>query len=154
IPAVLDRRQLLPVDVVNPAVVVGHDEIAFIPVETDPESDAFETARVTTVALPGRRLVAELVGGHVDVRGFLVVLILVTAPGAGHQAWVIPPQPPPGDVEGVNAVVAQLPVAPVPAPVPVVMHQVVDIRPPRRRTLPQQIVQPVRNRNRFAAPDA
>src|SRR5437867_11333446 len=93
------RIEFLAVEVIDFAPVAGDDEVAFVSVETDPKSVAFESARVTTMAFPGGGFVAKIVGRDVNVRRFLVVLVLIPPAAAAHAVRVIDPQSPPADVE-------------------------------------------------------
>src|SRR5262249_18442280 len=73
----------------------------------------------------------------------LVVLEPVAASGRGDANRVVGVEAPAADVDRVDAVVAELAVAPVPEPVPVVVQDVVAIRPARRWSLPEGIVEPL-----------
>src|SRR5262249_5959930 len=81
---------------------------------------------------------------EVGVGSFLVVLEAVAAAGRGDPGREIDAQAPAAQVDHVDAVVAQLAVAPVPEPVPVVVQVVGAEGPPRGRALPQLVIQPLR----------
>src|SRR6266545_3788348 len=153
VPLAFDRGNLLAVEVINFIAVAGDDEIALVTVKTDSETFAFEPARMATMTLPDGRLAVEFVSGHVNVRRFLVVLVLIAPAGAGHAARVLDAETPARDIQSVNAVVAQFAVAPVPAPMPMVVDEIIDIRPLRRGSLPEGVIKPGRHRQRFAASD-
>ena len=105
-------------------LVAGQDHRRLVAVEGDAETVALEAARQATVAFPGEPLVAEIEGGDQRVGRFLVVLEEVAAAAGGDALRVIDLQAPAGQVEHVDAVVADLAGAPVPEPVPVVMEDV------------------------------
>ncbi len=60
---------------------------------------------------------------------------------------------PTGEVERMDAVIAELAGAPVPKPVPVVMDEIVHVRLFGSGTFPERIVEPLRNGNFLAVAD-
>ena len=70
---------------------------------------------------------AEVEQSGAGVGGFLGVLESVPRAVVGNAGGVIDAEAPAEHVEGVNAVVAEFAVAPVPEPVPVVMHVRFDV---------------------------
>ena len=78
---------------------------------------------------------------------------MVSAAATSDTGRAIHAQSPTGDVERVNAVVAEFAIAPMPEPMPVVMDEVVLVRAFRRGALPESIIKPLRHRRRFAAAD-
>src|SRR6266568_1408717 len=89
VPFALERIQLLAVDVINAAAVASEDEVALVTIKIDAEPFAFETALMATVALPGGCLVVEFVSRDVNVRRFLVVMVLIAPSSAGHATRVV-----------------------------------------------------------------
>src|ERR1041385_2460084 len=89
-----DRGNLLAIDVVNLAPIAGHHEVAFVSVKTDPKTVAFEPARMTAMALPSCGFIGEIVSRDVNVRRFLVVVVLIPSTPAGYAKWVIDPESP------------------------------------------------------------
>src|SRR5438128_147662 len=97
----------------------------------------FSAPRVTTAAVPHRAFVAEIKRGAAGIGRFLVVLEMITATAEGDALRVFDAESPARCVEHMDAVVADFAVAPMPAPMPVVMDEVVDVRALVRRSLPE-----------------
>src|SRR5690606_2339827 len=110
----------------------------------------FEAARRPAQALPGDRLIAEFVGNDMRVWRFLIVVVAILAAASTDARGIVDPQAPATDIERMHAVVAQFAVAPVPGPVPVVMHVVIVKLALGRGALPQVEIQPFRHRRGFA----
>src|SRR5688572_3046537 len=108
---------------------------------------------MATAAVPRRARRAEIIHRRAAVRRFLVIIEMVTAAVKSNTPWIFDSETPARDVEGVNAVVREFAAAPVPPPVPVVMHQVIDVRALRRGALPERVVQIFRHRHLFTAAD-
>src|SRR5687768_1589897 len=96
---------------------------------------------MATAAIPTDADFAEVEAGDAGVWSFLVVVEMVAAAFVGDAARMGYAEAPTGDVEGVDAVVAEFAVAPVPMPVPVVMNEVVLIRTLGSGTLPERIIE-------------
>src|SRR4051794_13047987 len=91
---------------------------------------------------------------------FLVVVVAIFAAAARHTNRVIGLQAPASDIERVNAVVAELAVAPVPMPMPVVGDDEVagfgiadHERPLGSGTLPERPIESRRRRRLLAMPN-
>src|SRR3989442_9381652 len=111
--------------------------------------------RIAAQALPHDDLLPrELEAGFLRVRELPVVVEVVAAADRGDADGVVHPEGPPADIDLVRAVVADLPRAPAPKPVPVVVDDVVAVRRARRRALPQLVIEPGRDRGRLAAADS
>jgi hypothetical protein len=76
---------------------------------------------------------------------------MVAAAVAGDFRGVRYTETPAGDIESVNAVVAKFAVAPMPAPMPIVMHKIVNVRAFGSWALPEVVVKVRGDRNFFAA---
>src|SRR5262249_6271907 len=99
------------------------------------------------------RAAGEVERRHVSIEGLLIVVPAVFAAAGGDPRRKLHAEPPAGDVEGVNPVVAELAVPPVPFPVPFVVDDIVEVRPLGGRALPELPVEPGRNRRRLAVAD-
>ena len=111
-------------DAVTAAVVFKRAGIA---VKSD-ERKFFAGAREATAAVPGDASFTEIVCGDGGVGRLLVVIEMVAIPFAGNAGGMRDAEAPAGDVERVDAVVAEFAVAPMPMPMPVVMDEVVFVR--------------------------
>src|SRR5207302_3097939 len=111
---------------------------------------ALEAVRIAALALPSDGLVAEIETGHIDVGCFLIVLKMVAAAATGDAAGRVHSQTPAGEVQRVDAVVAEFARAPMPEPVPVVVQNVVVEGTFRSWTLPKRVVQPLGDGGRLA----
>src|ERR1043166_6913306 len=98
-------------------------------------------------------LVAEIVGGHVRVGRFLVVVPAILAAAGSDADGTIDAQTPAADVEGVDAVVAEFAGAPMPEPMPVVVNEIVVIFAFGCRSLPERVVEIGRSGRGFAMAD-
>src|SRR5262245_22347826 len=152
----LGRRELLDLlalHVVDRVPAVLEYQAPLLAVEDHVEGRPAR-AGVAAQSLPGDHFAAvELEADGVRVRSLLVVFVPVAAARRGHVHRVIDPEAPPADVDRVDPVVAQLAVAPVPEPVPVVVEVVVLERPVRGRALPQLVVEALRRVGLFAPAD-
>src|SRR6185503_561897 len=93
------------------------------------ERVVFLLPRVAARLVPRRPAVPEVVLGAGGVGRLLVVLMVVPPPVHGDPLRVVGAEAPAGHVEEMDAVVRELAAAPVPPPVPVVVDEVVAIRP-------------------------
>src|SRR4029077_18994218 len=106
---------------------------------------------VATESLPGDLLAArELEIGDVGIGSLLIVAEAVAAPGRDNRGGELHIQPPPAQVQGVDAIITELAIPPVPDPVRVVMDAIVVIGLARGRPLPQLIVECRRRGGLFA----
>ena len=94
-------------------------------------------AIVTAALLPRDELVAVVERRDAGVRRLLVVLEPVASAAEGDAARRVHAQSPARHIHGVDGVVAEFAVAPVPEPVPVVVDEVVLERLLRRGALPK-----------------
>ncbi len=116
------------------------------------EGDEAGAVAVVAQAGPGDGSLAfEFVADGVGVGSLLVVVEEIAAAAGGHLGRVVDAHSPTAQVKGVDAVVAQLSVAPVPVPVPVVVDQVVLVGNAGGRSLPELVVQVSGDGCRFAA---
>src|SRR4051812_38563974 len=122
------------------AAAAGDGEGAFVAVEGD-EVMFLVCARVAGTAFPREANFAEIVLGDGGVGCFLVVIEMITAAVAGHFCGVRDLESPSGDVQGVDAVVPEFAVAPMPAPMPIVMEEIIDVRALGGGALPKVIVE-------------
>src|SRR5438045_3574522 len=97
---------------------IGH--CAVFTIDCD-EADLFSAARVTTAAVPHSALAAEVKSGAAGVGRFLIVVKMVAATAKGHTLGIIDTERPARCVQRMDAVVADFAIAPMPAPMPVVM---------------------------------
>src|SRR6185369_10231858 len=109
------------VEVIKGTVVTGERHGTFFRVKNDAESRAFETAGIAALAVPGNAFVAEIKGGDIDVRGFLIILEMVAIAAASDGLGSIDAEAPTGQVEGVDTVIADFTGAPMPEPMPIIM---------------------------------
>src|SRR2546426_3543528 len=84
------------------------------------------------------------------VRRFLVIIEMIPAAVQSDPLRIVDTQSPARRVERVNAVVGQFTAAPMPAPMPIVMNEVVHVWPLWRGSLPHQVIQVCRNRHWLA----
>src|SRR6185436_9125744 len=119
--------------VVDRVAVVPHDHRPLFAVEADAEGGAAGAVVGPAQPFPEnglavRLLVAKVVGDQMGIERLLVVVPAVFAAAGRDPRGVVDAEPPAGYVQGVDAVVAELAVPPVPFPVPFVMHDVVQVR--------------------------
>src|SRR4051812_33704291 len=105
---------------------------------------------MATAVVPHGSFIAEMKGGGAGIGSFLVVLEMVAAAAKSNARGIINAEPPSGQVEGVDTVVSEFAVAPMPAPMPVVMHEVIDVRAFGSRPLPERVIEVGRNGHLFA----
>src|SRR3954452_18825658 len=91
-------------------------------------ADFLVAARMTTAAVPHRPFVPKVKRGDPGVWRLLIIVEMVAPASERHARRKIRAEPPAGDIERMNAIVAEFAVAPVPAPMPVVVHEIVNIR--------------------------
>src|SRR5690242_2214666 len=109
---------------------------------------------VTALPLPDDGLAAgELEAGFLSVGELPVVVEVVAASRRRDPGRKVHAERPPGDVDLVRAVIADLARAPAVKPVPVVVDDVVAVGRVRRRPLPQLVVQVGRHRRPLPASD-
>ena len=134
--------------------VAGIDDVhrPFGPVEID-NTVFFIAAGQATADFPRAAFVAEMKDGDTGIRGFLVVVEMVSTAEEADLRGIVDTQSPAGDVQRVDAVVGEFTAAPMPSPVPVVMHKIVDIGAFRGRALPCGIVQVIGYWNLFPFAD-
>ena len=87
--------------------------------------------------VPADAHLAKVVRSITGIRRFLIVIEVIPRAVEGHVLGVIHLQPPAGDVHEVRAVILHFAAAVQPVPVPVVMHEVILVRPARARALPE-----------------
>src|SRR3954471_6281470 len=104
---------------------------------------------MATAAVPHRSAIAEMESRDARIWCFLVVFEMIAAAAKGHASGIINPKPPARQIERVDPIVAKFAVAPMPAPMPIVMNEVVDVRTFRGRSLPERIIQIGRNGDLF-----
>src|SRR5713101_6499976 len=114
-----------------------------------------EIESVAALPLPDDALSAVKDEGRFLCVGELPVVSVVKAStGRDNACRVVDAEQPPGDVDLVRSVVADLAGSPVGEPVPVVVDDVVAVRRARRGTLPQLVVEIRWHRYHFALSDA
>ena len=87
--------------------------------------------------VPADAHLAKVVRGITGIRRFLIVIEVIPRAVEGYVLGVIHLQPPAGDVHEMRAVILHFAAAVQPVPVPVVMHEVILVRPVRARALPE-----------------
>ncbi len=150
--AALGLGDLLAVGVENLVARVGEHEAALLAVEGD-ERETFAFARVAAALLPCDEHGAAVERRDTGVGGLLVVVGEVAAAAESHAQGAVESEGPAGEVERVHRVIAELAVAPVPEPVPVVVDDVVAVGAFRRGALPEIVIEPLRHGRFFPAAD-
>src|SRR5215467_8138784 len=133
--------------------VVSLDKGAFLAVKIYAESRAFEAMRIAALAFPGDGFVAEIKTGDVDVGSLLIVVEMITTAAARDTMRKMNAQSPAGEVEGMNAIIAEFTGAPMPEMMPVVVEDVVLVRAFGSGALPERIIDPLGNRRGFSSAD-
>src|SRR5437870_8727207 len=136
-----------------PALVV-EDQVAVLAMEHDAPGGSLDASLCPDAVLPDQAGARKVIAHDHGVGRLLIVVIEVLAAAAGHAQGGIEPQQPSCHVEGMNAVVAQLPRAVVPAPVPVVMKAIGVEGPLRCWPQPQVVVDTRRRRGVLLVSDA
>ena len=115
---------------------------AVVAVEHDFRQWLLRRTRVATALHPLAAGVTEIIDCRAGVRRFLRVVVEVAAAVVGRAQRIVALNAPTQDVERVDAVVAELAIAPVPDPVPVVMRQRLEVvfRIIRHGALPKIVV--------------
>ena len=80
---------------------------------------------------------AEVVSGIRRVGRFLIVIMMIARAVHRHALGIIHLQAPAGHVHKVRSVVLHFAAAIEPVPVPIVMYEVILVRPLRARALPK-----------------
>ena len=111
----------LPVAIENLVIVppIG-DQRALLPIKLA-KGKILVPPGITTAPAPRGHTVAKMKCGFPGVRGFLIVVMIITATIVSDPLGQVHPEAPAGKVERMNPVVRHFPTAPVPAPMPVVM---------------------------------
>src|SRR5436305_15224864 len=109
--------------------------------------------RIATLAVERDAFVPEIKRRDRGVRRLLIVFVMIASAIASDAIRIINLQPPSRHVEKVDPVIADLAVAPMPAPMPLIMHQIVNKWTLRRRPLPHVVIKPVRHRCRLSYAD-
>src|SRR5262245_21033201 len=96
--------------------------------------------------LPHQASARKIEGRDLRVRRFLVVIVEILAAAARYALGRVETEDMAGEIEAVNAVVAQFAGPVIPEPVPVVMKAILVERPLRRRPKPEIVIDAVGNR--------
>src|ERR1043166_2099806 len=142
------------VQVIDLHIVAGNGHGTFFAVEVDAEAFAFKAVRIAALAFPDDGFVAVVEGGDVEVGRLPIILEMVAIAAASDAFGGIHGEAPTGEVERMNAVVAEFARAPVPKPVPIVVNDIILEWPLGRGSLPKGVIQPFRNRRRLAMTDS
>ena len=114
-------------------------------------------ARMAAALVPTDANLAEVVRGIRRVGRFLIVIMMIARTVHRHTLGIIHLQAPAGHVHEVRSVVLHFAAAIEPVPVPVVMHEVILVRPLRTWALPEfptLFAQPLGHLHKLALADA
>ena len=114
----------------NPVAAALIGERTVVAVKGD-ECQLLLSAGMATAVVPHRSLFTKVKYGRAGVGRFLIVIEMISATVEGEAGWIIDTETPAGDVQGVNAIVGEFAAAPVPAPMPVVRKEVIQVGPLR-----------------------
>ena len=126
-------------------LAVKHFEVA-VRIECERPVGAVERHKLISMsiaaqALPAYRLSAgEFVTDGLGIGSLLVVCKGVASATGYHPLRRDDIQSPAAQIKGVNAIVSQFAVTPMPTPMPIVMDQIVDVVSMRRWPLPKIVV--------------
>src|SRR5262249_26236123 len=115
-------------------------ERASLAVQADAPGFAVEIPLGPDAMFPDEAGVGKIERGNLRVWSLLIVVVEILAAAAGDALRRVEPEDCAGDVEAVNAVVAQLARAVVPKPMPVVMEAVRIERPLGCRAKPEIVI--------------
>ena len=120
--------------------------IASVSIDLERAAVAIEGHKPRTMAVTAQAGPHDLTAVEVEAYGLgvgrlLVVIEPVSPARRGHPAWQFHPESPGTEIDSMDTVVAQLTVAVVPEPMPVVWNQVRTIRSARDRSLPGVVVE-------------
>src|SRR5712664_3163077 len=140
--------------VVDNIIIAVQQGRAFGAVNQRAARTPFHWLIVAAPALPTHRLAfGKIPRDGLGVRCFPIILKSVTSAVGTDACGPVHTQSPAADIYFMRAVVERFARAVKPAPMPVVMNEIVYVWTARSRTLPEIIIQPRGNRRWFAVAD-
>ena len=121
--------------------------------ELHTDTGSVMASRIAAVAFPGDLAGTELVGSLDRVRRLLIVLEVVATSRATDLGRTIHAQSPARQIKKMGPIVGQFTATPVPAPMPVIMHDIVPIGALWGGALPEGVVEPLWNGSSLADAD-
>src|SRR5690606_32432192 len=122
-----------------------HNE-TFLSVKYNTYAGTFHLFNVAAATLPNHRaVIPKLVINHLRIRCIPIIVVPVSVPDRIHQSRIVDLESPSHEIHHMLPIVERLARSPVPEPMPVVMDDVVPVRLPGCRSLPELVVEPIRN---------
>ena len=140
----LDKLIIHIIDTVS--VIAWNNQIPFGPIEDNAGGTILNLLKITTTKFQGHRFFPAIIDvDDLCVGRFPIIMIAITSSDGVNPGRVVQFHTPTEHVDHVRAVVQGLACAPMPEPMPVVMHDVVFVRTAWGRALPKVPIQPLRH---------